>query len=459
MWRERAAVGSFLVMESLIWFVIASMMAAGAGGRGPSFLTVLLATLGGFGLTRALQHLDLSRTALVIAGAGGTVLGLTVLLNLQYNFGGSPLSFSWLAGFADSPDGFLATRWPQTWGVLIVAAAWLRSVYVAQRDFGYGLVATTFTVGLLLFVFGLLFTQGTNVGDRVNLSALPFFMVGLFALALLQLRQAEQSDAAFTRGPWLPIVLGTVGALGVISAAVGLFPLGLFYRLLAPVGVLALRLLDLVILAIALPIGWLATFILSRLLGRDGIQMPEMNRVATEGVENVQQTGERSVVLSFLLVLVKFFFVLAVLATIALVLYLVFRRLRRPARTRDEVRESIEREGSLGDDLNALLRGLLGRFNRPARGEHEPPLPENIRRLRRLYVGTLDDAEARGTTRPPSSTPHEFSPALNRTYDSEAPARLSDRFAAGRYGLVNPSAEELSELEGELEATRRNNGR
>ncbi len=99
-----------------------------------------------------------------------------------------------------------------------------------------------------------------------------------------------------------------------------------------------------------------------------------------------------------------------------------------------------------------------GARNRPARGDHEPPLPENIRRLRRMYVETLDDAEVRGTLRPPAATPHEFSPALNRTYSSQAPAHLSDRFAAGRYGLVNPSAEELSELERELEAARKSTG-
>ncbi|MGH2583443.1 MAG: hypothetical protein ACRDJE_00850, partial [Dehalococcoidia bacterium] len=120
---------SFLVMESLIWYAAAQFLAGGAGGRGPAYVTVLLATLGGFGLARALQRFDLSSLPLVLIGGVATIVPLVVLLNLQYNAGGNPLSFDWLAGVVDSPDTYLQTRWPQTWGVVIVSAAWLRSVW------------------------------------------------------------------------------------------------------------------------------------------------------------------------------------------------------------------------------------------------------------------------------------------------------------------------------------------
>ncbi|MGH2601672.1 MAG: hypothetical protein ACRDJ9_20085, partial [Dehalococcoidia bacterium] len=219
---------SFLVMESLIWYAAAQFLAGGAGGRGPAYVTVLLATLGGFGLARALQRFDLSSLPLVLIGGVATIVPLVVLLNLQYNAGGNPLSFDWLAGVVDSPDTYLQTRWPQTWGVVIVSAAWLRSVWAAQQDFGYGLVLATFSIGLLVFAVMLVFGQGTRAGERVNTAALPFFLTGLLTLALVHLQEAEETDSGFARGPWLPIVLGTVGGLGVVSAALGLFPLGLF---------------------------------------------------------------------------------------------------------------------------------------------------------------------------------------------------------------------------------------
>ena len=456
MTRERLATLSFLVMESLIWFALAWMLAGGAGGSGPWYPTVLLASLGGFGLTRALQRFELSTIAVVLVGAGLSVLTLNVLLNLQYNTGGSPLSFGWHTGFFDSPEEYLRPRWPQTWGVIFTVAAWFRGVHAAQQDFSYGMVLASFSVGLLIFVLALIFGGGTRAGERISLAAMPFFAAGLLTLALIQLRRAEEADAGFARGPWLPIVLGTVGGLAVVSALIGIFPLGLFYRLLTPVGMLALRILDLVIYAIALPIGLLASFIISRLVNRNTEWPPEAaRRLATDNAERIQEQGERSALVAGLLVILKFLFIVAVIAVVAYVLYRVFKHLRRPPRQRDELRETVEREGGIGDDLNALWNGLLGRFRGALPHAREPDLPEGVRRVRRLYVDLLDDAEQRGAARPPPATPHEFAPDLRRTYGTPAPERLSERFASARYGMVEPTREELDALQRELDAAKR----
>jgi Domain of unknown function (DUF4129) len=446
MWRERTATLSFLVMESLMWFVLATVLAGGSGGDGPAYITVLVATLGGFGLARTLQRFELEATTLVGAGGAVSVLALLVMLNIQYNAGGSPLSLSWLGGFTSSPDGFLASRWPQTWGGIVVVAAWFRAVQVAQHDFTYNLVLGSFSVGLGLVVLVVLFGQASRVDSAINAAALPFFVAGLFALSLTQLRRAAQVDADFVRGPWLPVVLGTVGGLALVSIAIGAFPIDFFNRVLAPVGMLALRLLDVVILVIALPIGWLLTQIITRLLGREGFEWPRPNQLATQTAERVHHTGDQNVFAAFFLVVFKFLFVLAIAAVLAYVIYRIFRKLRRPSRGADEVRESVYREGGLGADLAALFRGMFSRMNR-GEGLREPSLPAGILRLRRLYLRVLDDAAERGTVRPPPATPREFSPALTSAFDSPVPERLSERFAAGRYGRVEPSREELAALE------------
>jgi hypothetical protein len=446
MLRERMAILSFLIMESLVWFILATVVAGGSGGAGPTFVTVLVATLGGFGLSRALQHFDLEPKTLVAVGGAVSVFALLLMLNLQYNPGGNPLSLSWLTGFVASPDGFLASRWPQTWGVVIVVGAWFRAVQVAQQDFTYNLVLGSFSIGLALVVLVLLLAQSSRVDDAINAAALPFFVCGLLALALTQLRRASQPDADFLRGPWLPVLLGTVATLALVSFAIGAFPIDLFNRLLAPVGMLALRLLDLIILAIALPIGWLLTQIITRLIGREGIEWPRLNNLATNTAERVQEQGDQNVFAMFFLLVFKFLFVLAIAAALAYLIYRVFRRLRRPARGADEVRESVYSEGSLGADLSALLRGMFGRLGRGDE-QREPPLPAGILRLRRLYVRVLDDAATRGTVRPPPATPHEFSPSLTSAFHSPVPDRLSERFAAGRYGHVEPSREEVAALE------------
>jgi hypothetical protein len=445
---------SFIVMESLVLYVISLVLSGGAGGSGPAYITVLLGMLGGFGLSRGLQRLDLSVPALVLAGAGGTVLALTLLLNLQYNFGGNPLSFSWFTGFADAPDGYLQTRWPQTWGVLVVCVGWVRGVWIAQQDLTYGLVLMSFSIGLVIFVVTLIFGQSTHAGDWINLAALPFFLSGLLTLALMQLLVAEESGSRAARGPWLQVVLGTVAGLGVISALLGLFPLGLVNRLLAPVGLLLLRILDLVIYAIALPVSWLVTQLLSRIVG-DNVEWQMDTTTATDAAEQVQEQGDQSAFVGFLLVLIKFLFVLIIVAIVAYILYRIFRHLRRPTtRAGDEVREAIDAEGGLGGDLNALFRGLLNRWRRTG-PDREPELTPNARRVRRLYLELLDDAEGRGAPRPPPATPHEFAPRLTQTYQGSAPLHLSEGFAAARYGRVEPTSDEVAALEREVSEAKR----
>jgi hypothetical protein len=444
---------SFIVMESLVLYVISLVLAGGAGGSGPAYITVLLAMLGGYGLVRGLLRFDLSAPALVAAGAGGTVLALTVLLNVQYNTGGNPLSFSWFTGFVESPDEYLRTRWPQTWGVLVICAGWVRGVWIAQRDMTYGLVLMSFSVGLIIFVITLLFGQSTQAGELINIAALPFFLSGLFTLALIQLQVAEESGGHAARGPWMQVVLGTVAGLGMISALLGLFPLGLANRLLAPVGLLVLRIIDLVIYAIALPVSWIVTFLLSRLVNENAEWQID-TRMATDAAEQVEEQGDQSVFIGFLLTLLKFLFVLLVIAIVAYILYRIFRRLRRPTtRAGDEVREAIDAEGGLGSDLNALFRGLMNRWRRGS-ADTEPDLPPNARRVRRLYLDLLDDAEERGTPRPAAATPHEFAPSLSQTYQGTVSVRLSDRFAAVRYGHDEPSSEEVATLERETEAAK-----
>lgn len=453
--RGRLATLSFVVMESLVFYVVSLVLAGGAGGSGPAYITVFLGMLGGLGIARALARLDLSPVALAVAGAAGTVVALTLLLNLQYNLGGNPLSFSWFTGFAESPDGYLQTRWPQTWGVLVVSAAWIRGVWIAQQEVSYGLVLTSFSVGLIIFVVELLFGQATRAGEWINLAALPFFLSGLLTLALIQLHGAEGASGRAAQGPWVQIVAGTVAALGLISALLGLFPLGLLYRLLAPVGVLLLRIIDLLIYAIALPISWLVTQLLSRIVNENAEWRIDP-RTASEAAEQVQEQGERSAFLGFLVVLFKFFFVLLVVAVVAYVLYRIFRYLRRrTGGTGDEIRETVDSEGGLGNDLNALFRGMLNRWRRGDRSLREPELPPGARRVRRLYLDLLDDAETRGMARPPPATPREFAPDLSRVYQGPAAGRLSDRFADARYGRVEPTREEIAHLEREVEEARR----
>lgn len=449
MWRRRFADVSMLGTESLALFVLASALTAAAGGRGPSLVTVFVAMLGGFYLVRFLLHFDAGRPALIGAGMAVSALALLALFNLQYDPAHVPFSFAWLGDLAADPDAFLARRWPAAWGVIIIAFAWFRAVAVAQRDLTHQAALSSYTAGLLIVVVMLLLGQGSAAAARINAAALPYFMLGLLTLSLIHLSRAEHHQGDFLRGPWLATLAGTVGLLTLVSALIGLFPIDLLNALLAPVGVLVLRVLDVVILIIALPIAFIVVWLINLITGGKPLEWPRMNRIASEQAEQVQRQAEQGGPPEFFAVLGKALFLMSLMALVGIGLWWAFRRLRRPLGSDDETRESLAAEGSLGEDLGALLGGLLGRFRRRPAPDREPALPGGVLAVRRLYVRALRRAEAAGVERPPAETPSEFAPALSQALHTPTAVTLSERFAAARYGLLAPSREELAELERE----------
>ncbi len=450
MWRRRLAEWTLLTGEAVALFTVAAALAAVAGGAGPSFLTVWAAVLGGFFLVRLLLRFDVSAPPLVVAGAASTVLALLALGNLQYDPSAGPFSFAWLMELAAHPDGFLRGRWPAVWGVAVLCAGWFRGVWAAQHELTYGRALLSTSVGLVVVVMLVLFWQGSRAADAINAAALPYFMLGLLALALVHLAQAEYQTGAFLRGPWLLTLGGTVTLLALLSVAAGLFPLDVLNRLLAPVGLAALWLLDLVIFLIAYPVALLVVWLLRLVTGGRPLEWPQPRNIATTTAEQVQHQAEQSLLVAVLVFLLKAVLVLALAALVGFVLWLIFRRLRRPWRSEEpeESREALH-EGGLGNDLVALLGALVGRFRRP-QGVGEPDLPTAVLAVRRLYLRALQRAAERGAPRPPAATPHEFAPELARALDTPAAHALSEQFAAARYGLLPPPPSALAALEREI---------
>jgi hypothetical protein len=447
MWRRRLAELTLLTAEAVVLFMLAAALAAVAGGHGPAFVTVWAAVLGGFFLVRLLLRFDVATPPLVLAGAVTTALALLALGNLQYNPSGGPLALTWLFEFAAHPDAFLQDRWPAVWGVVALCAGWLRGVWAAQRDLTYERALRSISAGLSVVVVLVLFWQGSRAAGAINAAALPVFMLGLLSLALVHLAQAEYQTGDFLRGPWLLTLGGTVAALTVLSIAAGLFPLEMLNQLLAPLGLLALRVLDVLIFLIAYPIALLIVWLIGLVTGGRPLEWPQPRNLATTTAEQVQRQSEHTLLLAALLFLLKVLFVLALAALVGFVLWQIFRHLRRPGRGMgvEETREALH-EGGLSADLAALVEALAGRFRRQARAV-EPDLPPAVLAIRRLYLRALQRAEERGAVRPPAATPHEFAPELARALDTAAAVDLSECFAAARYGLLPPPPATLAELE------------
>jgi hypothetical protein len=244
-----------------------------------------------------------------------------------------------------------------------------------------------------------------------------------------------------------------VAVLAAISALIGLFPIGFLNRILSVVGNAVLLLVSLVVFIIAYPIAYALYWLLQPLFDRfsDWRPPPPQEIDRGEFTQRLREEAERNPTAEWLLLVLKLFFLAAVCALIGYVLWRAYRRLVNPLRSDDEeTRVSLAAEGSLGEDLGALFRGLLGRFQRPDVRPREPDLPPDLLAVRRLYLRALEKAAAEGAARPPAATPSEFAPALAAALHTPAAARLSERFAAARYGRKPTSRPELAELERDI---------
>jgi hypothetical protein len=149
-------------------------------------------------------------------------------------------------------------------------------------------------------------------------------------------------------------------------------------------------------------------------------------------------------------VLLKIAFVLIAVAAAAYLAYRLFGRLKSAEQDADEERETMEAEGSLLGDLAGLLRGLRPRHT--TNDATDPTLPDGILAVRRLYLGLLARAEGNGVQRPPAATPAEFEPSLERALASPLAERATAAFAAARYGRIEPSPNDLQQMQDQAKA-------
>ncbi|MGI8551762.1 MAG: DUF4129 domain-containing protein, partial [Dehalococcoidia bacterium] len=340
-------------------------------------------------------------------------------------------------------------------GVLVLGAAWLRaSLSVIRWRLTYTAVLRSFSLGLGIIVVGLLVGRGAVSSRAIDRAALPFFVMGLLTLALVHLGQAEHIHGDSWRGPWLRVMAVTTGLLALLGVVAGLLPLGLLNALLAPVGALALLILDVAIYIIAVPIALLLSWVLVHLIPGSRHQVQQNPAQATESAKQIVRQAHQS----GLAAVISFLGRLAVIVLVAYAVYLLLRwaysRLQRPqADGEDEERESVESEGNLRTDLSALLDNLRNRFRR-APEPIEPTLPPRILAVRRLYLSLLGRAAAIGVQRPAAETANEFAPVLRDHFNTPKAESLSRRFSSARYGLLEPTPEELQALESELRQIR-----
>ncbi|MEE9284231.1 MAG: DUF4129 domain-containing protein [Dehalococcoidia bacterium] len=451
-----------LATEAVWYFAVASVLVAWmVEGPGPSLWVLIAAAGGSFYLARLLGLLELSPRSMGATGAVASIVGLYAILRLEYLGDLRLWELSWLGEFASHPGN---AQGPLVMGSLLTVGLALRWALQGQSTITFDSVIRSFSAGFAAIVLAAVIDIGGDLDSAVGTAALPFFALGLIAIAAFHLERTAPEASAPINRPWALTLLTTVGLLMALALLATLVVLGVLLALgwlveglnpgptLASVGQglawLWRGIVDLLILAL-MPLALAFEWVFQGLLGLLGVNYPELEppepAQPAEGFEEEQ--GEGGNLPAWLRVAgwVAAGTVLTVLVgALALV---IFARLRPQRDERSGWRESVWHEGSLKNDL----RGLLGRLlsSRRQRSPPAPDLPPDVMAVRRLYLSVLSRAADRGLERPPARTPLEFASPLAEHFGSQIPSEVSLAFARARYGLKPPPLDELRRLRNE----------
>lgn len=454
-----AGVGAVVMEGIAAYAVLGFVTALLTGGRflGPSILTVLAAILCAFGISRAVQHLDIDEADARRWAAGVSLFLFYTLLRLEYAHDFFWWDLSWLGDLLGG-IGRAVVRRPDVFiGAFGLALVWVRGVLIGRESITFDNMLFPFSAGFVLTATAAVLSDA--VGARASLKVMPI-LFGAFGLSVLAIAHMARVDLEPGRGfsrTWVFVLTATLVVLIGLTLIFALLDFGSVNALLRPVMRSLLWIIDAAILIIAFifvyPTYWLLRgiiFVLAHIIP-SGLLRQLDQRLSEQAQEEQRELNPLE--LPGVVLFIERLLVIVVIGVLAyLTLRWLLRRLVHLERTPDSLRESIYEEGGLADDFNAMLKALFGRFRR--RVEEPPDLPEDILSIRRLYLQMLRRAEEDGLVRPPAATPHEFVPTLVEHFKSAAPEAISNAFAAARYGRHPPSRAELEQLRRAWQAVR-----
>ncbi len=183
--------------------------------------------------------------------------------------------------------------------------------------------------------------------------------------------------------------------------------------------------------------------------GQETLQQGQ--QVAIEFRERTSENGIASLIGD---AIIWFFVALLILA----VLYLLARAFRQRAERGDEglegVRESLWSEAQPGEDLSALLAGLLPAALRRTRKDRALRIPQGekgIVEVFRIYFRLLSMAAARGSPRPSWQTNEEYQETLGFLFP-DAPVQMATAaFNRACYGHHPATEQEIAHMNSALD--------
>ncbi|GIW12611.1 MAG: hypothetical protein KatS3mg062_0050 [Tepidiforma sp.] len=429
-----AAVGLALLADALALACAGSIAGAafpeGSPSAGlPAILVLLAAGFAGPRLVGA--AVDPRRGSVYLTGVAFALILTAVSLEATGSLSG--WTFRWLLDFYRDPEATMETGAPAVVTVLLLAGAWARGAQRAEQDFDLELHPRTLVVPFAVVIVSVLLGAGSSEAGALATLASGYFAAAVASLALSQLALGGATLGSLRAGGLAGgLVAGTAGAALAIFVVFGILAPWLGPVVLPPVG----RALEAVLIVLLTPLAWLLTELFERLLHgvdpfaglervveRQG-QPREPGQGDTSVAEQVGLFGLRT------LALVAF-------TSVLLGILLVWTRARRRYITLREAVARSRTEGSLREDLLALL----GRRPRDRGVGYRNVNDEVVR----LYLDVLHDAGRRGRRRAPAQTPHEFAPVLHDTFASPLTDDITRMFEEARYAGRTPDPERVRE--------------
>ena len=181
-------------------------------------------------VTRRQWPIWLIRT--VIIGAG--VIIMFLVLRIEHNGGYGLFDTGWW-GFAGNTLGnFFSNPHPIVVAIIAVIYLWWRGIGLGRTTSRFRSIYTSFLVGIVFIILLIALwrlTSGedtyTEPGSDIALYVIGFFFFGLISIAVGHLfmmqRSMPKEEAALTSGwRWLPMMLGVIGGMMVISIVVAM---------------------------------------------------------------------------------------------------------------------------------------------------------------------------------------------------------------------------------------------
>ncbi len=346
---------------------------------------------------------------------------------------------------------------------VIAIAIWMRGVRFIILSEPWETLHRSFRLGVAAIAVALIVQLARDEATGVVLIIFPFFAASLGGMSVGRLAQGGAWGSA--QRIWGRVIAFSVGAvlavgvvLGVLGAAYGSGPLGLFMDGAGAVRDAAFKVLEVILTPPLTALFWFIQWLQDRFNPEEprgqlleGLEAVEVERETGGGVAEVAGDSLIDKVIEVLVWPIGFILLLVVFW----ILIKSFQRIRaRKEEEPDADRESIRGDADARADLANLFGRLLPDFLKRG-GDKEPGLrfPEGepgISEVFQLYFRYLGAGMRRGAALESHMTPAELSGRLQAALPGAPVEQITRRFEAACYGHEPTGSELLGRLEAGL---------